>query len=246
MSLKQSEAIILRSQNIGEQDKIVSFFSRDKGIIKGIAKGARKFGNRFGSSLEPLSLVKIFYYEKERKDLVTVSNCDLLESFFDLQKDLQTSFTLSYFTELIEEFSLTRAKDDILYRLLFMTLKSLKNGKDLNFLTRYFEAWLLKINGVLPDFQKCKKCHKPFSAPGWLSPKKDGVFCDTCAVQKKEKVQPELASFIQWVKNNPPQKKAPFSPQQLELIKNTLQEIIVFHLEKEPKTLIFLKQFPPI
>jgi DNA repair protein RecO (recombination protein O) len=46
MPLEQSEAIVLRSFDVGEQDKIVVFFSRDKGIIKGIAKGARKFGNR--------------------------------------------------------------------------------------------------------------------------------------------------------------------------------------------------------
>ena len=71
MPLEQTEAIVLRTFNVGEQDKIVVFFSRDRGILKGVAKGARKFGNRFGSSLEPLSLVKAHYYEKERKELKT-------------------------------------------------------------------------------------------------------------------------------------------------------------------------------
>ena len=67
MPLEQTEAIVLRTFNVGEQDKIVAFFSKEWGIIKGVAKGARKFGNRFGSSLEPLSLIKVYYYEKERK-----------------------------------------------------------------------------------------------------------------------------------------------------------------------------------
>lgn len=243
MPLEQSEAIVLRSYNVGEQDKIVVFFSRDNGIIRGITKGARKFGNRFGSSLEPLSLVKVFYYEKERKDLVTVSNCDLLESFFDIQNDLKTSFTLSYFAELIEEFSPSRAKEDFLYRLLLSVLHSLKGGGDLNFLTRYFEAWLLKINGVLPDFNKCKKCRKTLIDYGWLSSNKDGVFCDHCAPQKKEEIKPELGSFVQWIKKNTPPKKGPlpFSSQKLDRIKKTLQGIIIFHLEKEPKTLHYLK-----
>ena len=97
MSRKQSEAIVLRSLDIGEQDKIIIFFSKDMGIFKGVAKGARKFGNRFGSSLESMSHVIVFYYEKENRELVTVSNCDLVESFFDIQNDLNTSFTLSYF-----------------------------------------------------------------------------------------------------------------------------------------------------
>jgi len=58
MPLYQSEAIVLRSFNLGDQDKIVIFFSRNKGVIKGVAKGARKFGSRFGSSLEPITMKK--------------------------------------------------------------------------------------------------------------------------------------------------------------------------------------------
>jgi DNA repair protein RecO (recombination protein O) len=242
MPLEQSEAIVLRTFDVGEQDRIVVFFSRDKGIIRGVAKGARKFGNRFGSSLEPLSLVKCFYYEKERKDLVTVSNCDLLESFFELQKDPQTSFTFSYFSELVEEFSPSRARDDVLYRLLLSILHSFKQGGDLNFLSRYFEAWLLKISGILPNLSRCKNCRKTVSNSGWLSSKKDGVFCDRCAPEKKEEIKLETAAFIDWVKNNPPPAKTPlpFSLQQLAAIKKVLQSIILFHLEREPKTLRYL------
>ncbi|MDH5467109.1 MAG: DNA repair protein RecO [Candidatus Aminicenantes bacterium] len=242
MPREQTEAIILRTFNYGEQDKIVSFFSRDKGIIKGVAKGARKFGNRFGSSLEPLSLVKIYYYEKERKDLVTISGCDLIVSFFDIQNDPDTSFTLSYFAELIEEFSPTRAKDDTLYRLLLSILHALNKRGNLNFLSRYFEAWLLKLNGVLPDLRRCKKCRKPLTAFGWLSPKKDGVFCDRCAPSKKEEIKPEVDSFVQWTKKNPPPEKGPlpFSPEQLDTIKKALQKMIIYHLEREPKTLRLL------
>lgn len=242
MPLEQTEAIVLRTFNTGEQDKIVVFFSRDKGILRGVAKGARKFGNRFGSSLEPLSFVKFYYYEKERKDLVTIGNCDLLESFFEIQNNLKTSFTLSYFAELIEEFSPSRAQDDVLYRLLLSVMHSLKERGDLYFLTRYFEAWLLKINGVLPDFNKCLKCRKTLTESGWLSLKKDGVFCDRCAPKKKEKIKPEFGAFVHWIKKNPPPKKGPlpFSPEQLKTIKKVLREIIVFHLEREPKTLRYI------
>lgn len=242
MPREQTEAIILRTFNFGEQDKIVGFFSRDKGVIRGVAKGARKFGNRFGSSLEPLSLVKIYYYEKERKDLVTISDCDLIESFFDIQNDPDTSFTLSYFAELIEEFSPLRTKDDTLYRLLLSILRALSKSGDLNFLSRYFEAWLLKLNGVLPDLKKCKKCRKPLTTPGWLSPKKDGVFCDRCAPSKKEEIKPEVDSFVQWARKNPPPGKGPlpFSPEQLDTIKKSLQKMLVYHLEREPKTLRLL------
>lgn len=243
MSIEQSEAFILRTFNVGEQDKIVVLFSRDKGIMKGIAKGARKFGNRFGSSLEPLSWVKVFYYEKERKDLVTVSNCDIMESFFELQKDLEIHFTLAYFAELIEEFSPARAREDILFRLLASVLQALKTGGNAGFLTAYFEAWLLKINGILPDLRNCKKCGKDIRNFGWISAKKDGVYCDTCATYKKEKISSVPGTFLLWIKKNPPPQegKLPFSPDQIQAIRKVLEEIIVFHLEREPTSLAYLK-----
>lgn len=243
MPLEQSEAFILRTFNIGEQDKIVVFFSKEKGIMKGTAKGARKFGNRFGSSLEPLSWVRVFYYEKEKKDLVTVSNCDIIESFFELQKDLKVNFTLCYFAELIEEFSPVRAKEDILFRLLASVLQAIKSRGDIDFLTAYFETWILKINGFLPDLKSCMKCHKDITDFGWLSPKKDGIYCDRCASYKKEKSLPVMANFLRWVKKNPPtkEKKPPISQEEIKEIRKTLEDIIVFHLEREPKSLAYLK-----
>jgi DNA repair protein RecO (recombination protein O) len=243
MPIDQAEAIVLRTFNVGDQDKIVVFFSRDKGLLRGIAKGARKFGNRFGSSLEPMSLVKIFYYEKERKDLVIVSQCDLIESFFDVHREYRTSCTLSYFVELIEEFFPARAREDILFRLFLSTLQAIKAEGDLGLLSRYFEAWFLQINGLLPDFRRCKSCQKKLLEGGWLSPKMDGVYCPVCAPQKKEAISSEIVPFLVWAKKNPPPKKgdSPFLADQLESIKKILQSLIVFHLEKEPKSLHFLK-----
>jgi len=243
MPLDQAEAIILRTYPVGDQDKVVVFLTRDKGLLRGVAKGARKFGNRFGSSLEPMSRVAIFYYEKERKDLVTVSDCDLIDSFFDIQKDLKTSLTISYFTELIEEFVPARAREDLIFRLLLSVLEALKGRGDLSLLTRYFEAWFLQINGFLPNVGRCKKCGKTPTEGGWLAPKKDGVYCADCAPVKKEEVKRELASFLNWARKNPPPGEGvfPYSPGELRAIRTSLQSMIIYHMEKEPKSLRYIK-----
>lgn len=242
MPLKQSEAFILRTFPVGEQDKIVIFFTKERGIIKGIAKGARKFGNRFGSTLEPMSYVKIFYYEKERKDLVVVNKCDLLESFFELHKDLKTAFTLSYFSEILEGFFPSRSKEDILFRLLRSLLTAFKQGGNVEILGAYFEAWVIKISGILPSFKSCKKCQKEIDSFGWLSTKKDGIYCNGCALQRKNKVGPEVRIFLKWVQKNPPTvgEKSPLSFEQIVSIRKILQSIIIFHMEKKPKSLNYL------
>jgi DNA repair protein RecO (recombination protein O) len=242
MPLDQSEAIVLRNSAIGDQDKIVVFFCKEKGIVRGVAKGAKKFGNRFGSGLEPMSVVKIFYYEKEHRDLVTISACDLIESFFEVQAEPDTAFLLSYLTELVEEFSPPHAKDEILFRLLHSILTGLKEGGDRRFLAAYFEAWVLHLNGFLPDLGRCRKCRKAVRE-SWLSERKDGAYCPDCAPRKKEEVPGTIHGFLHWIKKNPPPGpgETPLPPEEIAKIRKALQAMIVYHLEREPKTLRFLK-----
>jgi len=242
MARKQSEAFVLRSFDIGEQDKIIVFFSRETGVFKGVAKGARKFGNRFGSSLEPMSLVSVYFYEKEGKDLVTVSHCDLIESFFDIQQNLKTSFTCCYFAELIEQFFPAQSRDETLFRLLQVALQSLAAGAGLEFVSAYFEAWFLKLCGILPDFKRCRKCGKAITASSWLSPRKDGVYCKHCLPQGNDEVRHAFSLFLDWTKKNPPSggKEQPFSGHEIGMFRNTMKKILVYHLEREPKSLLFL------
>lgn len=241
MPAEQSESVILRTSPFGEQDKLAVFFSRDKGVLRGIAKGARKFANRFGSGLEPLSLVRVFYYEKERRELVTVTGVDLQESFFEIQKDPGTACILCYFAELVEEFSPSRAKDDLLFRLLVSVLRALKSGGDGAFLMLYFETWILKINGLLPDLARCKSCdRRPGS--GRLSAGKDGVFCANCAPARKESIGEGVSDMIRWILKNPPPHDVPkdFPPSVRQGLKGTLRAMIAFHLEREPKAWRYL------
>ncbi|MBN2199617.1 MAG: DNA repair protein RecO [Candidatus Aminicenantes bacterium] len=245
MPRDQTEAVVLRSAAFADQDKIVTFFSRDKGLVRGVAKGARKFGNRFGSLLEPLTFVTVFYYEKERRDLVTVSGCDLIESFFETQKDPAAAATLAYFAELIEEFFPARSREDLVFRLLLATLRALKAGGNRALLARYFEAWFLRINGLLPDVRKCRRCRRPLDGGGFLSGKKDGLLCTDCADYRKDAAGPELGRFLDWALKNPPpaaENPALCSQDELRAVGRVLQGIITFHLEREPKTLRCLRE----
>jgi DNA repair protein RecO (recombination protein O) len=243
MPTDQAEAIVLRTSNVGDQDKIAVFFCREKGILRGVAKGARKFANRFGSSLEPMSVVRVFYYEKERRELVTVSGCDLLESFFEIQAEPATAFLLTYFGELVEEFAPARAREDVLFRLLLSVLRALKAGGEREFAASYFEAWFLQANGLLPDLAACRRCRKALVAGGWLAPKRDGAYCPDCAPLQKDQVPSGIQEFLRWVRKNPPPDGGapPFPPDLIAVVRRALQALIVYHMEREPRSLHFLK-----
>jgi len=240
MPLKRTEAIVLRSFEVGEQDKIVIFFSRKKGVLHGIAKGARKFNNRFGSSLEPFSYVDVQYYEKEKKELLTLNSCDLKESFFHLQSNYGIACLLAYIAELVENFFPPRHGDEILWRLIYALLLSLDQGQNPTWIGAYFEGWLAKLTGFLPDFQRCKSCGKRITSEAWLSLRRDGVLCPSCVTNKTQSVPLIMKDFILYIKKNPPSVNPPPALMaQLKEIRKTLQDILVFHLEKVPKTLYY-------
>src|SRR5271169_7175210 len=95
MPVRESEAIVLRSFPLGEADRLVSFLSRTEGRLRGVARGARRTKNQFGSTLEILSHVRIWFYERETRDLVRISQCELIESFMGAFSDYASGVTLS-------------------------------------------------------------------------------------------------------------------------------------------------------
>ena len=69
MALKESEAIVLRTYPLREADLLVTLFTRNEGRVKGVARSAKKSKKRFGGALEPMTYVRSFYDDRERREL---------------------------------------------------------------------------------------------------------------------------------------------------------------------------------
>jgi DNA repair protein RecO (recombination protein O) len=67
----RDEAVVLRTHDLGEVDRIVTMLSREHGRIRGVAKGVRRSKSRFGARLEPFSHVDVQLYEGRSLDTVT-------------------------------------------------------------------------------------------------------------------------------------------------------------------------------
>src|SRR2546427_2327582 len=126
MPLRESEAIVLRTYPLGEGDRIVSFLDRASGRLRGVARGARHPKSRFGSTLEPLSHVRIWYFERETRELVRINQCELIESFLDLQKDYQAGVYLALLSEITEAVLGEREVADPQFRLLLLAARAIR------------------------------------------------------------------------------------------------------------------------
>jgi DNA repair protein RecO (recombination protein O) len=183
MPLYKTDALILRTYKLGEADRIVVFLTRDRGKKRGVANGARRARSPFAGALEPLTRVGVTYYEREHRDLVRLSYAEPQQSpLFALRPDALSH--VGYFAELIDEWAAEGNPDERLFRLGTATLDALAAGVPTGALARYFEYWLLRLQGVYPPHVACHRCGTAFDRddPGaWLEPNAHLFTCRTCA-----------------------------------------------------------------
>lgn len=159
MKLVTTDAIVLRSYNLAEADRIVVCLTRSAGLVRAVAKGARRMKSRFGAALEPSTLIRLSFHERENRDLMTISNAEILKSYFNVSSRVEAAEILAYMGELVIEFAPPHEADERLFRMMAACIEALaaaENGE--RAITRYFEVWLLRLAGLFPDLRKCGDC----------------------------------------------------------------------------------------
>ena len=147
MPLYSTDALILRTYKLGESDRIVVFLTRDRGKKRGVAKNARQSRRRFGGALEPLTYGRVGYFERERRELVSLNYVEPTRSPLSAAHGEALGY-VGYFAELIDEWAQDADPNEALYRLGASTVEAMAAGVAIEPLARYFEYWLLRLQGV--------------------------------------------------------------------------------------------------
>jgi len=147
MPLHTTDALILRTYKLGESDRIVVFLTRERGKKRGVAKNARQSRRRFGGALEPMTYGRVGYVERERRELVRLDYVEQLRSPLSAV-DGEALGYVSYFAELIDEWAQEADPNETLYRLGASMVDAIAAGVAIEPLARYFEYWLLRLQGV--------------------------------------------------------------------------------------------------
>jgi DNA repair protein RecO (recombination protein O) len=205
VAIHETEALVLRTYNLAEADKIVVCLSRSAGLIRGVAKGCRKLKNRFGASLEPFTLINLTYYEKENKELVSFSQTEILRSRFNLSGNASILTGFSYMGDLLIDFSPPHQANDNLYRMALACFEAASQSpEDLEPVLRYFELWLLKIEGFLPDLKACANCHRAFSDETVYLGNDLSVRCAQCSSSRGNAISKHLHAQLRATEKLPP------------------------------------------
>ncbi len=147
MPLHTTDALILRTYKLGESDRIVVFLTRDRGMKRGVAMNARQCRRRFGGGLEAMTYGRVGYVERERRDLVRLDYVEQLRSPLSAAGGEALGY-VSYFAELIDEWAQEADPNETLFRLGVSMVDAIVMAVPIEPLARYFEYWLLRLQGV--------------------------------------------------------------------------------------------------
>jgi DNA repair protein RecO (recombination protein O) len=179
MPVRESEAIVLRTFSLGEGDLLVSFFSRMHGRMRGVASGARKPKSRFAATLEPLSHVRVWFFERETRELVRINQVELIESFVGVQGDYSSSLALALASEVTEAVLGEKEIAEPNFRLLLLTVRAVGSGTRISLVLAYFTLWIVRLGGWLPGLDRCGRCAAELSSGGYAT-EGQGLVCSSC------------------------------------------------------------------
>ena len=67
----RDDGVVLRTQKLGEADRIITLLTRRGGRVRAVAKGVRRTKSRFGARLEPFTHVDVMIHPGRSLDVIT-------------------------------------------------------------------------------------------------------------------------------------------------------------------------------
>lgn len=243
MRLVTTDAIVLRSYNLAESDRIVVCLTRSSGLIRAVAKGARRMKSRFGAALEPYTLIKLSFHERENRDLVTMSGAEILKSNFNLSSNIESAEVLAYMGEMVAEFAPPHETDERLYRMLTACVEALAEYGDAErTITRYFEIWLLRLAGLFPDFRSCASCGVAIDQTSSVAVDVElRPYCKNCGPLSASTLTPEVIRIIRASQQLSPANffiQHNLTERQYAEIGDLTHRLITRAIDRRPRTLV--------
>jgi DNA repair protein RecO (recombination protein O) len=182
VGLYRDEAIVLRTQKLGEADRIITLLTRGSGRVRAVAKGVRRTTSRFGSRLEPFTHVDLQIAEGRSLDVIT--QAETLEPFANAVGADYERYTAGTVMLETAERLVVEDKEPALQQFLLLVgaLRAMcDTGRPAHQVLDSFLLRSLAVAGYAPSFEACARCglegpHRSFS------PAAGGMLCSTCRV----------------------------------------------------------------
>lgn len=196
MPVYRDEAIVLRTQRLGEADRIVTLLTKQHGQLRAVAKGVRKTTSRLGARVEPFSHVDLML--ASGKSLEIISQVESIHAYgAALAADYPRWTAGQAMLETAERLTAETNEPALQqYLLLLGGLRSLVNAEhDPGLILDAFILRSLSVAGYAPSFSDCAHCGEPGPHRAF-SPSAGGMVCGSCRPIGSASPRPETVSLM--------------------------------------------------
>ena len=190
--LYRTEAIIIRATNVGEADRILTIYTRDRGKLKVVAKGVRRTTSRLSGNVDIFTQTRLLIARGRNLDLITQS--EPVKIFRNLNgEDIKLYAAAKYIVDLLDRLTEENSENFPAYQLLAEAFERLNAGDDPDLTLRAYELHLLNYMGYRPQLTQCVRCNKEITpVVNYFSPEMGGVLCPDCGQIERRSLQMSL------------------------------------------------------
>lgn len=237
-----TDAINLKSYNLSESDKIIVMYSKDKGLIRGVAKGVKKPKSKLGARMDLLVANTLMLHKG--KNLDTICQAEVLNSFYKTRQDIDKICYSTYVTEIVHNFGVeedpcSAQVYDLLYKALDAISKA-ENKVEVMLAVIKFQLKMMAESGFSVELDDCLCCHSHIADETmYFVPAIGGVVCESCAgrvMHAKKQLPYKMRDFFKKMAENDFDYKGEYELKANERVCEVTFEALKSYIEmKSPK-----------
>ncbi|UUZ96126.1 DNA repair protein RecO [Paenibacillus sp. P25] len=171
------QAIVIRSMDYGEGNKILTLFTREQGKMSVVARGAKKVKSRYGSVAQLFTLGEFLFFKSGQ--LGTLNHAEIIEPYYKIREDLHKVAHASYLAELTDRMMGDQEGRPFLFDQLLGSMTAIQEDKDPQIIDHLYEMKMIMYGGYTPELDCCVNCREN-REPAAFSAGLGGILCDRC------------------------------------------------------------------
>lgn len=239
-----TKGLILKEQNIGEQDRLITVLTEKIGLVRAFVKNGRSLRSTTAAATRLFCFSRLIIYEGREKYIIDEAVSE--EMFIKLRNDVEALTLAQYFCELMIYLAPENMPAKYQLQLMLNSLYMLAQGKRSKALIKgTFEMRLMELSGYMADLVCCKKCRCYQTDTMYFLPKSGTLLCEDCFDDSEEaiKIGTGVLTALRHSIYAEPKKLFSFnlSDESLRLYELCCEQYVLSTLEHGFKTLNFYK-----
>ena len=181
----RTDGLIIKEQNIGEQDRLVFALTKSNGVLKAFVRGAKNIKNQKCAATSLLSYSRLTIYKG--RDSYIIGEARSIRIFSKLRNNVEKMCLAQYFCELALTICPREQKADAFLSLVLNALYLLSEDKrSANLIKPCLEMRLASMSGYMPDLRMCRSCGEYSADVMYFLPQSGALECAACRANKAE------------------------------------------------------------